>query len=426
MPDPVDLGFALSLPPEKAIAYFEQKGYAIGFRWQDVRDEAHAKAFTVAGVMKLDVLTDVHDALADSLQRGGTLADFKNRLRPILEAKGWWGKGQVVDPATGEISGRRLNPRRLDTIFRTNLQSAYSAGRYRTMMENTDDRPWWQYVAVMDSRTRPAHRALHGRIFRYDDPFWATHYPPNGYRCRCRVRARRQSDLDREQLAPDSSAGKLETIDQVIDRSGDSRPAVSFVDAAGNRVTPDPGFGFNPARAAYQPELDRYPADVARQYVHGTLTGPAFGRWYQSINEAVEGHLARDMTSTAIREAVAQGQRFPVAVLAADDMARLGSQSRAVWLSDDTLAKQFAHRQGQGVALEDYWRVQTVLEQPELVLAERDRHLKFVRRNNRWWVAIVKVTQDGRENWLQSFHPTNERELARLRKSGNVIWERGE
>ncbi|MCG9093453.1 hypothetical protein LH437_15005, partial [Laribacter hongkongensis] len=104
----------------------------------------------------------------------------------------------------------------------------------------------------------------------------------------------------------------------------------------------------------------------------------------------------------------------------------LGSSSQTVWLSDDTLAKQFAHRQGQGVALEDYWRVQTVLEQPELVLAERDRHLKFVRRNNRWWVAIVKVTQDGRENWLQSFHPTNERELARLRKSGNVIWERGE
>ncbi|WP_193583759.1 phage head morphogenesis protein, partial [Laribacter hongkongensis] len=169
MPDPVDLGFALNLPPEKAIAYFEQKGYAIGFKWQDVWAEAHAKAFTVAGVMKLDVLTDVHDALADSLQRGGTLADFKNRLRPILEAKGWWGKGQVVDPVTGEISGRRLTPRRLDTIFRTNLQSAYMAGRYQTMMENVADRPWWQYVAVMDSRTRPAHRALHGRIFRYDD-----------------------------------------------------------------------------------------------------------------------------------------------------------------------------------------------------------------------------------------------------------------
>ncbi|MGL9773284.1 MAG: hypothetical protein ACR5LG_03160 [Sodalis sp. (in: enterobacteria)] len=45
----VDLGYAMTLTPEKAVAYFESKGYAFGFRWQDVADEAHARAFYGGG-----------------------------------------------------------------------------------------------------------------------------------------------------------------------------------------------------------------------------------------------------------------------------------------------------------------------------------------------------------------------------------------
>lgn len=178
----VDLGFAMGLEPAKAIEYFESKGYKVGFRWQDVAAEAHAKAFTVAGVMKVDVLQDIRQALASSLKKGTTFEDFKKQLSPVLERKGWLGKGMIVDPDTGEIEGKRLTPRRLQTIFQTNMQSAYMAGRYASQMEQVDTHPYWEYVAVLDSRTRPAHRALAGSIYRYDDPFWQTFYPPNGYR----------------------------------------------------------------------------------------------------------------------------------------------------------------------------------------------------------------------------------------------------
>ncbi|MGE8357660.1 MAG: phage minor head protein, partial [Microvirgula sp.] len=201
-----DLSYAIGLPPEAAIAYFEQKGYAIGFRWQDVWAEAHAKAFTVAGVTKLDILTDIRNGLTDALRNGGTLADFQKQLQPMLETRGWWGRGRVVDQATGEVAGKRLNSRRLETIFRQNMQSAYMAGRYQEQLAGADLRPYWEYVAVMDSRTRPAHRTLHGRVFRFDDPFWRTFYPPNGWRCRCRVRTRSQRDIDRLDLPVSSSA----------------------------------------------------------------------------------------------------------------------------------------------------------------------------------------------------------------------------
>lgn len=418
-----DLGFAVSLPPDEAIRYFESKGYAIGFKWQDVWAEAHAKAFTVAGVTKLDVLTDIRGALSEALKNGETLRDFQNRLQPLLEAKGWWGKGRVVDKSTGEIEGKRLNPRRLETIYRTNLQSAYMAGRYQEQLANAEYRPWWEYVAVLDKRTRPRHRAMHARVFRYDDPFWQAFYPPNGWGCRCRVRTRSQRDIDRQGITTSSSDGLLESVQQPIDRQGNTRPAPLFRDPSGQPFTADAGFGFNPGRAAYQPELDRYPIDTARQYVRGTLTGPDFARHYQQLDEVVTERLAAGQSVAEIRQALTMGQRYPVAVLAADDVTRLGSDSQTVWLSDDTLAKQLANRQGQNVVLEDYWRVQTVLERPQLIIAERDYHLKFVNMQGRWWTAVVKVTRDGKENWLQTFHPVNDREVERLRRGGKIVWE---
>ena len=63
-----DLFFAIGLPPEKAIAFFESKGYTIGFNWHEVWHEAHTKAFTVAGILKQDVLVDIHQSLLDELQ----------------------------------------------------------------------------------------------------------------------------------------------------------------------------------------------------------------------------------------------------------------------------------------------------------------------------------------------------------------------
>jgi len=250
---PADLSYAIGLPPEKAIEYFESKGYKIGFRWQDVAAEAHAKAFTIAGVMKVDLLQDVRQALTDALKKGTTFEDFKKQVSPVLERKGWLGKGMIVDDATGEIEGKRLTPRRLDTIFRTNMQSAYMAGRYATQLEQVDTHPYWEYVAVLDSRTRPAHRALAGAVYRYDDPFWLTFYPPNGYRCRCRVRTRTRNYVEQNGVPVRNSDGHIVEV-EVVDRSGNKGPALAYSDpATGKKILPDPGFGANPGAAWMKP-----------------------------------------------------------------------------------------------------------------------------------------------------------------------------
>lgn len=67
-----------------------------------------------------------------------------------------------MDEDTGELHGRQLTPRRLRTIFDTNIQSSYNAGRYQQQMANVADRPYFERVAVMDLHTRPKHAALNG------------------------------------------------------------------------------------------------------------------------------------------------------------------------------------------------------------------------------------------------------------------------
>ena len=249
MPDLPDLHFALGLPPERAIAYFRAKGYAITFDWHELQAEAQAKAFTVAKATRLDILTDIRNAVQKALDEGQTQRQFTKELTPTLQAKGWWGRQEITDPRTGEVRRAQLgSPWRLKTIYETNLATAYAAGRYQEQLENAEDQPYWMYVAVMDARTRPAHAALNGRTFRYDDPFWSSFYPPNGWNCRCRVRAMDGDRLARKGVKPESSKGRIAFEDVRVSRDGRTARMAVFTDDK-VRMQTDPGWAYNPGKS---------------------------------------------------------------------------------------------------------------------------------------------------------------------------------
>lgn len=262
MPDVVNLAHAIGLPPADAIRYFESLGFRPTFDWRESWSAAKERAFSVAGVTKTDVLQDIHGALVKSLNNGGTLNQFIDDLTPTLQKKGWFGRGFQVDKPTGEITGKRINAHRLETIFQTNMQSAYMAGRYAQFIQNADDRPYWQYVAVMDSRTRPAHRALNGRVFRYDDPAWDAFWPPNGYRCRCRVKALSGDDITERGITVSEGEGHLYEVEVPAGRGGTATVTAYKGPGMSKPFAPDPGFSHNPARQWYQPFTPR-PLDGA-------------------------------------------------------------------------------------------------------------------------------------------------------------------
>lgn len=275
-----DLRFAYGLPPSKAIEYFEAKGAQITWDWREMLGEAHARTFTVAKAARLDILKDIHGMVGKALREGITLRQFQDELEPRLKAKGWWGKQEMTGPDGVTRAVQLGSPARLATIYRTNLQAAYMAGRYQDMLANADHRPFWQYVAVLDVKTRPAHRALSGKVFRFDDPFWKYFYPPNGWNCRCRVRAYTARDIEARGLKVESSEGAISEM-EVSAGDGIVTSVHQYRNPdTGAMFTPDLGWDYSPGRAArwdhgggYPDVLLATPEQVAARKVATMLEG---------------------------------------------------------------------------------------------------------------------------------------------------------
>lgn len=207
-PDQLPLGELLRMTPEKIVAWFEAKGVTIAWDWREVWQQANAVSFTVAKATQLDVLADLRTAVARVFTEGTSLGQFRRQMETAMRARGWWGRKWLVNPKTGMLERAQLgSPWRLETIYRTNAQSAFQKGRYEAQLAASKTRPFWQYVAVMDARTRPTHAALNGKIWPATSEVWRRIYPPNGFNCRCRVRAYTPAELARKglQVEPDAT-----------------------------------------------------------------------------------------------------------------------------------------------------------------------------------------------------------------------------
>lgn len=212
-----------ALPMEAALEFWRKRLAVPKAELAAIADAVRELAFTVAGLALQDELQTVKDALDTAIEEGSTFEDFVGDIEEILARRGWtaW---------------------RAETIFRTNIQTAYNVGRYREMQVAAPIRPYWRYQAVNDGRTRPAHRALDGKVFPADHPFWDTWYPPNGYNCRCTVVSLSAAEIEREGLA-------VETIDPtgqlipITDHAGRVQPP--------EILEPDAGWGTNPAKTQW-------------------------------------------------------------------------------------------------------------------------------------------------------------------------------
>ncbi len=273
------------LPPKEAIRFWQDKVRLSPGQFRRLADAARTKAFAVAGIARGAELETVFSAMSRAIAKGTSFADFKRDCEQIFARRGW--------------TGRRAW--RVDNIFRTNIQTAYSVGRYKQAMPLAD-RFFGQYDAVGDVRTRPTHAALDGKIFPLNHPFWNTWWPPNGFRCRCSVIYLHKYTVEEEGLKVESDdpTGKLiEPVDPVTGQKMPARP-----------LMPDTGFAHHPGKTVWGGIVDAAAArDDGRLRQCRPLPGAADYRLPAARNMKRLAFLPKLLPSTAELKAEGMSNR---------------------------------------------------------------------------------------------------------------------
>lgn len=255
MPDAQPFGVQFG----QAIDYLKGKLPESTLKWDDLAGPVHGKVFAIAGATSTDLVGDIQKSLVDALKNGTTITQFRKDFDAAVQKHGWTYKGK---------RGWRTS-----VIFDNNMRSAHMAGRWEQLQANKKRRPFLQYRTVGDARVRPQHRMWNGLIFPIDDAFWQTHYPPNGWGCRCTVRAYSQADLDNGNLQV-SDPVEIKTR-QVVTPEGELKDQVP--------VGIDPGWDHNVGQSWLAPEL-------------------ALGQKIASLPKALQGVVADKAISPAYQK----------------------------------------------------------------------------------------------------------------------------
>lgn len=248
--------------PEEAVAYLEEKsvGGRFSFDWRDTWQAEHVNAFVAAKAATADILADLHGGLLKAIQDGWTPERYIAELEPLLQAKGWWGRKRQVDPVTGVEQLVTLGtPRRLRVIYDTNMRMAHSAGRWERFERSADTRPFLQYRHTPQDNPRLQHLAWDRVTLPIGHSWWATHYCPNGWGCKCYVVSLR-------------TAEKITSDDELAAKGGlRVRPWRNGRSGAVEMVPEgiDPGFAYNVGQARMSGLAPPAMPEPQRSYVVG-------------------------------------------------------------------------------------------------------------------------------------------------------------
>lgn len=320
-------GDPFKLPFVEAEAFFKAKLDIPTERWTDLWQQEHSVGFMSAGAYQADLLNDLRQATDKAISGGLTKVEFRKEFAAIVERHGWQHKG-----------GRNW---RSDLIWDTNINTAYQAGRWQQFTEAGVKLLMYRHAdGVINPRLE--HVAWDGLVLPITDPWWQTHYPPNGWKCHCRAVI---ADGMRPGAAPEE--GTYQWIDK---HTGEVHTVPDGI---------DPGWAYNVGQAGakrpaelLQTKLSTLPADIGAA-LFATVQQPA-----RKVIEASYGKfIDKALQGEASREYALLGS------LAAEDVAFLENrgetpQTSSIVINDRLISgKKAARHETAGNALsEGEWR----------------------------------------------------------------------
>lgn len=385
--------------PEEVTRYFDSKTSAPSWDWRDVAPHEHAISFTVAKSAGYDVLDDIRAALSEARRNNVDFGTFAEELEPLLRRKGWWGKAR--DPKTGKVV-QLGSLHRLRTIYWANMSTAHAAGSWEKAWRTRRVVPFMLYEQSIAEQKRPLHLTWVGTLLPVEDPWWKTHYPPNGWLCKCRVRRVSRAEARRLGYDPDKPAPDDGTYRWKNKRTGEVLRVPNGI---------DPGWQGNPGIARERNvqrllsgKLDGMP-DAARS---AAVEDIAKSRLMRAIQDNQFGFDRADPTQAAIGRIAA-----PIAALP-DDVAKLmGTDLRVVNFSVADAAKQLGKPERMAFTPDTYLIVQRMLDAGEL-FSDGSRSGSFnlaAYIDGARWTAALKRTDDGKFVFLKNLRRAKERDL---------------
>jgi SPP1 gp7 family putative phage head morphogenesis protein len=380
MSEPIKLGF--NQPFYRAVEELKNRGVVLPDKYYGELQGLHRQLnFSIAGKASLDQLQAVLDSLEEVLQKGSTFDKWRKDIR---------------------VQDLGLPKHRLDNIFRTNIQAAYNRGHWENFVEHKATRPYLMYDAINDSRVRPTHLAMDGIIRPVGDSFWNSHYPPNGFRCRCRC-----ISLNQRQAYERSKNGK--GLNQPI--TDDMKPDKGFDYNVGTDLTA----GIEKAKAdamtsnrvnqVLKSALQKYEENKAMTIYQNTLT---------EVKEAIQSKSFGDFyhNDNAIGS-------FVVGALSESDMAILGTESAVVLMSKESLeTHKISHPD---ITIEHYKQLPEIIEKGEVYPTQTRRYV-LLKVEDKTYRAALKVTQDGSEVYILSLiYQPDEKAEKEIRKKFNRV-----
>lgn len=132
--------------------------------------------------LALKVLNAASDSINNELTK--TVENLIAEGAHVREAK------KILGAKFDQLGLRPASKSQLETIFRTQTQIAFAAGKYRAERENKFiwGELWgYKFVTTGDDRVRPSHEVLNDITLPKEHPFWQSFMPPCGWNCRCQA-----------------------------------------------------------------------------------------------------------------------------------------------------------------------------------------------------------------------------------------------
>ena len=170
------------LPFDEAIDFFKGKISLTKDEWNELEPKLRFRAFTVSRLSEADYIEAVRGRLTHALEKGESVSDTWHDIQAIAQA-----------------DGSSIKPGYWETVYRTNAQTAYNAGR---LMQYQNNKPAaWELLIIEDGRTSDVCKGIaslvgNGRALPASHSFWTAYgFPPYHFNCRTTFRAVYSSEI---------------------------------------------------------------------------------------------------------------------------------------------------------------------------------------------------------------------------------------